>query len=203
MSFTDSDQARLAVSRHAAELFWKNGVGRTTGDAIAAAAGLSTRTIWRYFRSKEACIEPLLLATELAFVTMLRKWPRDQSIEACLGVGMPTLVETEQQLRDAVAAARIVSILPREPALRSAWLMACHQSEATLAEIVAERLGVAPCLEIRICSASIMAALRVVDEYISSSAINHGKTFTMKQTSDLLASAFRTTDTLSICDPVT
>ena len=47
-------QARLDVSRHACALFWERGVSGTSGDDIAAAAGLSTRTIWRYFRSKEA-----------------------------------------------------------------------------------------------------------------------------------------------------
>lgn len=197
-----AEDARLAVSRHAAELFWKHGVDATTGDAIAAAAGLSKRTVWRYFRSKEASIEPLLLATELAFVAMLRRWPKDQSIETFLGEALPTLVTSDQQRRDAVAAARIVAMLPREPALRAAWLMACHTSEGVLEEIIAERLGILPRRDTRICAAAIMAALRVVDEDISSAAINEGKAFTMKQTSDLLAAAFRTAATLAICDPV-
>jgi AcrR family transcriptional regulator len=197
-----AEDARLAVSRHAAALFWKNGVDRTTGDMIAAAAGLSTRTVWRYFRSKEACVEPLLMATELAFATLLQRWPGDESIETFLGNAMPTLVETEQQIRDAVAAARIVAILPREPALRSAWLMACHQTEGVLAKVIAERLGRLPEHDIKVCAAAIMAALRVVDEHLSSAAINEGKTLTMKQTTDLLASTFRTAATLAICDPV-
>jgi AcrR family transcriptional regulator len=196
------EKGPLYVSRRAAELFWKNGVDRTTGDMIAAAAGLSKRTVWRYFRSKEACVEPLLLSTGLAFVEPLRRWPREQSIETFLGDALPTLVETEQQICDAVAAARIIAMLPREPALRSAWLMACHQAEESLAEIIAERLGRSPHCEIRICAAAIMAALRVVDEHISSAAINEGKAFTSNQTTDLMASAFRTAATLAICDPI-
>lgn len=40
------EQARIAVSRIACALFWERGVAGTSGDDIAAAAGLSTRTIW-------------------------------------------------------------------------------------------------------------------------------------------------------------
>ena len=48
----DNAEARLAVSRHACALFWERGVPGTSGDDIASAAGLSTRTIWRYFRTQ-------------------------------------------------------------------------------------------------------------------------------------------------------
>lgn len=78
------EEARLAVSRHAADLFWRHGVDATSGDAIAGAAGLSKRTVRRYFRSKEACVEPLLLATEYRFVELRRAWPHTASIETHL-----------------------------------------------------------------------------------------------------------------------
>jgi AcrR family transcriptional regulator len=53
----------------------------TNDAAVAAAAGLSKRTVLRYFRSKEACVEPLFLAAGYRFVEMLRTWPRDASLE--------------------------------------------------------------------------------------------------------------------------
>lgn len=113
------------MSRQAADLFWRHGVDGTSGDAIAEASGLSKRTVWRYFRSKEACVEPLLLATELRFVALLREWPPDASIEHYLRAALGSYVEGEQAVRDGVAATRIVALLPKEPVLRSAWLMAC------------------------------------------------------------------------------
>ena len=83
------DEARLEVSRHAARLFVERGISGTSGDDIAAAAGLSKRTVWRYFRNKESCVEPLFEATSLRFIGMLRDWPPTASIEtwlqACLG----------------------------------------------------------------------------------------------------------------------
>ncbi|RYE73640.1 MAG: TetR family transcriptional regulator, partial [Hyphomicrobiales bacterium] len=53
------ENTRLELSRHAARLFLERGVADTTGDDIAAAAGVATRTLWRHFRSKESAVEPL------------------------------------------------------------------------------------------------------------------------------------------------
>ncbi len=198
-----TEEARLAVSRHAADLFWRHGVDGTSGDAIAAASGVSKRTVWRYFRSKEACVEPLLLATEYRFVELLRDWPRTVSIESYLHRTMASFVASEQHIRDAVAAARIVALLPREPALRSAWLMACSQAEAEFVHIVAARAGGSPGdFEVRLCAATAMAAMRVVDEEISSAAINDGRKFELSEVTDRLAAAIRAACTLPICDPV-
>jgi AcrR family transcriptional regulator len=197
------EEARLAVSRHAADLFWKHGVEGTSGDAIAAASGLSKRSVWRYFRSKEACVEPLLLATELRFVELLRSWPRNLSIEAYLHATMSSFVSDEQSIRDGVAAARLVALLPKEPALRSAWLMACSQAEAGFVPIVADRAGRSVDeFEVKLSAAAAMAALRVVDEDISSAAINHGRHFSLAEVTDRVAAAIRAGSILPICDPV-
>ena len=191
------------MSRHAADLFWRHGVDGTSGDAIAEAAGLSKRTVWRYFRSKEVCIEPLLLVTELRFVALLREWPRDASIESYLRAALGAYVAGEQAVRDGVAAARIVALLPREPALRSAWLMACAAAEAAFVEVVAARSGhPAGAFEVRLCAAAAMAALRVVDEEISAAAINDGRAYTLGEIAGRVAGAIRTASTLPICDPV-
>lgn len=197
------EEARLAVSRIAAELFWTHGVDGTSGDAIAEVAGISKRTVWRYFRSKEACVEPLFLATEFRFVALLERWPRDQSIEAYLRDAISSLTAGEQERRDAVAAARLIAMLPREPALRSTWLMACAQAEAQLIPIVAHRTGrPVDDLDVKMCSATIIAGIRVVDEEISSAALNEGRIFTQEDVTKQLAGAIRAACTLPICDPL-
>ncbi|WP_338662042.1 helix-turn-helix domain-containing protein [Pararoseomonas sp. SCSIO 73927] len=196
-------EARLAVARHAAALFWKHGVEGTSGDAIAAAAGLSKRTVWRYFRSKEACVEPLFLATGYRFIETLRAWPGDVSIERHLHEAMTPAPEGGQEMEDGVAAARLVSLFPREPALRAAYLMASAQAEAELLPIVASRAGLpVDGFEVRLCAAAAMAALRVVDEEICSSAITHGRRYGLAEVIDRLAAAIRAACTLPICDPV-
>jgi AcrR family transcriptional regulator len=184
-------------------LFWKNGVDGTSGDAIADASGLSKRTVWRYFRSKEACVEPLLLATEYRFVALLRKWPRTSSIEDYLHSTMASFIAGDQDIRDGVAAARIVALLPKEPALRSAWLMACSHAEAELIPIVAARMRRSPHdFEVKLCAAAAMAAIRIVDEDISTAAITEGRPFELAEITDRVAAAIRAASTLPICDPV-
>lgn len=198
-----AEEARLAVSRYAADLFYKHGVDGTTGDGIAAASGLSKRTLWRYFRSKEACIEPLFFATELRFVGHLGKWPRSMSIETYLHATIASFVADDQFVRDAIAVVRIIAMLSKEPALRSCWLMACYQAEAELVPIVADRAKRSlRDLDVKLCAAMIMAAIRVVDEEICSAAVNDGQHYKQVEATDQLAAAIRAASTLPICDPV-
>lgn len=196
------DEAKLAVSRHAARLFVERGVAATSGDDIAAAAGLSKRTVWRYFRNKESCVEPLFDATSLRFIAMLRDWPRDASIEswlqACLGSE-----RAPDDVADDVLAVRLLAMLPDEPDLRASWLMATQRAEDALAAIVADRLvRSSRDFEVRLCAATVMAAIRVVDETISIAAVKHRQTFTNQDVIDRLARAIRVASTLPICDPV-
>lgn len=197
------EQGRLTVARHAAALFWRDGVEKTSGDAIAAAAGLSKRTVWRYFRSKEACVEPLFLITGLRFIEHLRAWPRDVSLERYLDDTLGSLLKTEQELHDGIAVARLISLLKTEPAIRSAYLMASAQAEDSLVEVIAERVGCAPTdFDVKLCAAAAMAAVRVVDEDLCTATFTHGRHFEHHEVCERLAAAIRTAATLPICDPV-
>jgi AcrR family transcriptional regulator len=199
----DREDARLAMSRHAAKLFVDCGVAGTSGDDIAAAAGVSTRTVWRYFRSKESCVEPLLARSALRFSAQLREWPRDMSIEAHLDACFALDRQTPQDIADGILIVRLIALLPNEPALRTAWLMACHQGEQDLIGIIADRLGRSPGdFEVKLCAATVAAAIRVIDETISMAAISHGQTFTTAEVVEQLAQAIRAASPLPFCDPV-
>lgn len=197
------EQGKLQVARHAAELFWKDGVDKTSGDAIAAASGLSKRTVWRYFRSKEACIEPLFMITGLRFVEFLRSWPRELSIEAYLHETLSSMLKSEQEIHDSIAVARLVSLLKSEPAIRSAYLMASAQAEEDFVDIVAKRAGSdVDDFDVKLCAAAAMAAVRVVDEDICTATFIHGRHFEYHEVCDRLAAAIRAAATLPICDPL-
>ena len=199
----EREDARLAVSRHAARLFLERGVAATSGDDIAAAAELSKRTVWRYFRSKESCVEPLFAVSALRFASVLRQWPLEASIEAHLHLAIRPLDQTPQEIADDVLAVRLIALLPQEPALRAAWLMSCYLTEEQLIAVVSQRANrAANDFDVRLCAASMMAAVRVVDEDVSTAAIMHGRTFTLPEIIDQLAKAIRTASTLPICDPV-
>lgn len=81
MSDQRRHRLRLEVSREASRLFWAQGVDATSGDQIAEAVGLSTRTIWRHFRSKESCAEPIVMRGVEWEMSTLRSWPPQLSLE--------------------------------------------------------------------------------------------------------------------------
>lgn len=68
---------RLEISRAAIRLFGEHGVAATGGEQIAEAVGLSARTFWRWFRTKESCVEPVLSLATDAFTASLARWPDD------------------------------------------------------------------------------------------------------------------------------
>ena len=68
MSEQRRERIRLEISREAARLFWEHGVAATSGEQIADAVGLSVRTIWRYFRNKESCAEPVVVQSVEKFM---------------------------------------------------------------------------------------------------------------------------------------
>jgi AcrR family transcriptional regulator len=158
-------RARLEVSRHACELFWERGVAATTGDDISAAAGLSTRTVWRYFRSKESCVEPVLALSAKRFIALADRWPAELSLADHMAVDMERNPLTEREIADEVAGLRIATMSASEPALRTAYLMVHDEMERGFIPVVARRLRRPDDdLTVRLCAAAVTAAFRVVDE---------------------------------------
>ncbi|MET3892670.1 AcrR family transcriptional regulator [Bosea sp. OAE506] len=198
------ENTRLDLARHAARLFLSQGVADTTGDEIAAAAGVATRTLWRHFRSKESAVEPLFAQSSLRFAAILRRWPRHLSIEELFAAHLGPDRQAAEDTADDILVVRLLARLPDEPALRSAWLMSCHISEEHLIEIIAERLD-RPSgeFDVRLCAATVTAAIRIVDETVSLAAVKHGLKTTTAEVNAYLAQAIRQASTLPFCDPVT
>lgn len=174
MSPQRRERLRLEISREAARLFWEQGVAATSGDQIAQAVGLSTRTIWRHFRSKESCAEPIVLQGVVTLLTVLRAWPRQSSLEDHLVTELTRLGREEPpvKLADEMLAMKMIRLADTEPALRTAWLMACDQTERELCAIVGDRLDrPADDLQVRLYAASASSVVRVLDEHIGAAIL--------------------------------
>lgn len=197
------DDPKLAVARKAAALFVEHGVAATSGEDIAAAAGISKRTLWRYFRTKEASVAPLFARTSLQFANRLEDWPKGFALEEYLADCLALDFGSSADIADGILVVRLLARLPQEPDLRAVWLFACHEHEALVARTIAGRLERAVSdYEIRLCAAAVMAAIRTVDETISLAAIAHGQVFTGAEIAARLAEAIRAASTLDFCDPV-
>ncbi|MDT0431132.1 MULTISPECIES: TetR/AcrR family transcriptional regulator [Streptomyces] len=155
---------RLEIAREAVRLFADQGVTGTTADDIAAAVGISQRTLWRYTPSKELCVRPLLTYALDAATELMRSWPRDRPLaEAVATTRSPT--SEEPAATDTDALRDLVRLTRTEPGLRTVWLQVHHDAEPVFAAVIAERTGHHPDdLEPRVQATVLNGALRVAVE---------------------------------------
>jgi AcrR family transcriptional regulator len=203
MSEQRRERIRLEISREAARLFWEQGLDGTTGEQIADAVGLSTRTIWRYFRNKESCAEPILAQDAEEFVAVLRRWPREVSIEDHLREWVRGRPRDPEQLAYDLAVQRLIVLSEREPALRTAWLMAYDRAERRLGETIADRLRrPADDIEVRLHAAAVSSAMRAIDEYYSVALLAGADRASLGDPVERIARAVRVATGGALGDPV-
>ncbi|MDT5194666.1 MAG: hypothetical protein QOG79_5955 [Mycobacterium sp.] len=203
-AIADNAEARLAVSRRACALFWAHGVPGTSGDDIASAAGLSTRTIWRYFRTKESCVEPVLAKSLDRFLAVVDRWPPELSLADHLAADAVEHPLTSQDVDDEISAMRIATMTTSEPALRTAYLMVHDEMERRLIPVVAKRMCLSEGdLTVRLCAASVTGALRVIDEDVSRAVVVDDIKVTQSEALALIDRAIREATNGRFGGPVT
>lgn len=184
------NEQRLHISRHAVRLFRDRGVAATSGQQIAHAAEVSERTLWRLFRTKESCVEPLLSQAVDSFHTVIRACPPGRTLDEHLRAQYRFLPASAGSDLDAVLA--IIRMSREEPGLRAVWLLLQERSEPALAEVLGRQTGrPADALEIRVRAAGLNAALRVAAEDFAWSAAGNGPAGDVDGQRIRLAEAFR------------
>lgn len=154
---------RREIAREAVRLFTGSGVAGTSAEDIAAAAGISIRTLWRYFPSKESCVLPLLTGGIELTARHLRAWRPNQTASDLLDA---MLADADELSADRDALLDLVRLTGTEPGLRAVWLDAHRQAEPVFAEALAQRAGLpAPDLDTTVQAAMINAALRTAVEH--------------------------------------
>ncbi|CAM5509056.1 TetR/AcrR family transcriptional regulator [Streptomyces purpurascens] len=131
-------ETRMEIAEEAVRLFAAKGVAAVTAEDIASASGVSTRTLWRYFRSKEECVRPLL-TTGLELLTEHLREDRGEHgslAEAILSVRYDD--DATPRLR---TLGDLLLLCRDDPGLRAVWLEAHYDAEATFAAMIAERTG--------------------------------------------------------------
>ncbi|MEW2491309.1 TetR family transcriptional regulator [Streptomyces sp. NPDC048411] len=162
---------RLDIARTTAALFVEHGLRTTRAEDIARAAGVAPRTFYRYFATEEEAVAPLLAAGSQQWAEAVRDAPGALSLpDAMRHAAARALVPASGDTATAEPLEWVRSLLRMaadSPALRSVWNDACHDSEATLATVLAARAGLpdgADPLDIRLTAGVASAAVRVAVE---------------------------------------
>lgn len=157
------EATRMEIADEAVRLFVAQGVAATTAEDIASAAGVSTRTLWRYFRSKEECARPLLTAgLDLVTERLRDYWSGGSSLTGAMpSADDPGVIGARplEALRDLVRLSR------DEPGLRAVWLETHFDAEAVFAAAIAAGTDRPETdLAVRLEAGMFNAALRIAVE---------------------------------------
>lgn len=173
MSTRRREVVRMQIARAAVELFTAKGVAATTGDDIAHELGISTRTLWRYFPSKESCVRPLLTDGLDLVADRLRSWPAELSLAEHLE--RSGALDADAGAALSAPTLDLIRMTRTEPGLRAVWLEVHHTAEDVFAEAVAERAGATPdTLSVRVQAAAVNVALRVASEQLAAGGQHDG-----------------------------
>jgi AcrR family transcriptional regulator len=157
---------RAALRAAALRLAVEHGVGNVTIEQIAAAVGISDRTFFNYFPTKEDVLVATTAASAEAIVTAFRARPRTESVLESIRAAVLTVTSRNILASpDQIDALRLVL---GAPSLLAPQLAIMAGQEKALATAIAERVdpdGTAEdVLYPRLCAAAAVAALRIVLE---------------------------------------
>ncbi|MGI5351441.1 TetR/AcrR family transcriptional regulator [Streptomyces sp. CA-250714] len=163
-------ETQREIARHAAELFSEHGAAGVTAEGIAQAAGVSLRTFYRYFRTKEEAVTPLLTGGVRQWLADLAAAPAELSVAQALEHAVRAALTPDGPYADLQAEALestrgLLRAVPGDPALRSVWLRVHAETEEALVPVLTRlaREGTDP-LELRLTAAAANAAMRIAME---------------------------------------
>jgi len=183
------ERTRLAIRRELAEaalrLFTERGFDDTTAREIAAAVGVSERTFFRYFSSKEDVVLGVLDELGIELAARLAARPAGEAPFIALRRSFDLMTET--LTRDPEWSLAVLHLTHRVPALRARQVDKQDRWATRLAEVLADRMGVDASLDLRprLYAAIALSALDVV-------ATHWDATAGAQPLGDLLDQAFTT-----------
>jgi AcrR family transcriptional regulator len=133
---------RSELSRAAWELFRKEGYESTTVADIARAAGVSRRTFFRYYASKEDVV--VETSDELAEEVLAAIARQPEKAPPLLAIRRAIVPALERRVAAAEEARGIIRLLRESRSLRRAMLERHARMEERLAAQLAGRLGIDP-----------------------------------------------------------
>ncbi|UKD56740.1 TetR/AcrR family transcriptional regulator [Amycolatopsis sp. FU40] len=153
---------QLDIARAAARLFTEHGAQGTTAEAIAAAAGVAPRTFYRYFRTKEDAVAPLLVVGADSWREHLASTPE----------GTPLLKAVEDAIHKTISAADATTEFSwtrgllraasgDDSALAAVWHRVNGESETRLRPVLARLTPETDEVTVHLVAAAATDAIRI------------------------------------------
>ncbi|MFJ7894058.1 TetR family transcriptional regulator [Streptomyces anthocyanicus] len=158
---------QLDIAHAAAELFATRGPEATTAEEIARRAGVALRTFYRYFRSKQDAVGPLLTDGADRWRALLAEAPPGSALGPALrGAVEQALATPDPQAVEALLRTRgLLRAAADDPALRAVWYRVNQESEELLVPVIARLTdGHRDPLEVRLVAAAATDAIRIALE---------------------------------------
>lgn len=152
-------QTAAEIARTAAALFAERGVAGVTAAEIAGASGVSLRTFYRYFATKEDAVAPVLEIGAARWQAAFAAASGDL-VAAIPDIIADQLTPLSDEDRAALAGMRpLLRALADDRELRAVWERVNHESEHQLFGFAQDR-GVDR-FEARVIAVAAMAAIRI------------------------------------------
>ncbi|MFI5972465.1 TetR family transcriptional regulator [Streptomyces sp. NPDC051452] len=158
---------QLEIAHAAAELFAAQGPHATTAEDIARHAGVALRTFYRYFRSKQDAVSPLLADGADRWRALLEAAEPGAELSRTLetAVEQSLTAPDEAAARALLRTRGLLRAAADDPALRAVWYRVNQESEERLVPVIArladERLDA---LRVRLIAAAATDAIRIALE---------------------------------------
>lgn len=157
---------QLEIAQVAARLFAERGASAVTAEEIAAEAGVSLRTFYRYSRTKEDAVAPLLAVGGDAWRARLAAGDvADGLLRAVEGAMRDVLTPGPGDGEDEYLRTRgLLRNVPGDPALADVWYRVNRESEQRLEPLLADLAPEMDRLERRLVAAAATDAIRLALE---------------------------------------
>jgi AcrR family transcriptional regulator len=166
-------QTRAAIAEAAMALFAERGFDTVTVTQVAAAADVSTATVFNYFPTKEDLLYSRLEAFEEALLAAIRDRPAGESVLDAFG---RFILERSRQGAGRELGKRVAvtsRIISESPALLARERQIVARYADALAELIAEETGAAPDdLRPRVAAGALMAVHRSLIDYARRRALS-------------------------------
>lgn len=158
-------ETRLDIARTAARLFAEYGTAAVTADQIAAESGIGLRTFYRYARTKEDAVEPMLAAGAQRWLALIAAGPRRLPTPAELEAAAVASMTSDTDADDLAITRGLLRAMDDDPALRDVWYRINMEGERELRSVLTDLADPdTDPVRLRLLAAAAAGAIRIALE---------------------------------------